>query len=384
MVRKVSDTIKKSVWQLTKDIIKEWQRGAIVTENKTDRIMTNTANGNMIYFSGLDDPEKLKSIAGITSVVVEEITELEEADLDQINLRLRGKTKHYKQIMGMFNPISEDHWLKRKFFDSPPPSCTTITTTYKDNHFIDQDYKDVLEGYAQTDENYYRIYTLGEWGTVQTGQEYFDKFSRSVHVRECAEDSDLPHHLLFDFNNLPYATCLVVQREWVGDTEEIRVINEICPPPPANTIDDISEEFFSEHVTNEVMYSGDPSGRAKHQRKSRTEKKNYVTQIQDAFSGYTHNRSNHFPRKAPPLANRRIAFKMFLTGRYPQRLVIDPKCKNLIGDFERLVVDDNGGWLKKRVTDKVTKQSYEERGHCADALTYHLYYHHPEWFKKRG
>ena len=56
-------------------------------------------NGNRLYFAGVDDPEKLKSIEGITSMWIEEATELSLNDFNEIDRRLRGKTKNYKQVI---------------------------------------------------------------------------------------------------------------------------------------------------------------------------------------------------------------------------------------------------------------------------------------------
>lgn len=69
-----------------------------------------------------------------------------------------------KQIIITFNPISSKHWLKSYFFDSKVKSCTILKSTYKDNEFIDKEYKSVLEQMRYQDENHYNIYCLGEWG----------------------------------------------------------------------------------------------------------------------------------------------------------------------------------------------------------------------------
>ena len=54
---------------------------------------------------GLDDPEKIKSIAGITGILIEEATELTKADFIQLDLRLRGITKYPKQIFVLFTGL---------------------------------------------------------------------------------------------------------------------------------------------------------------------------------------------------------------------------------------------------------------------------------------
>ncbi len=130
------------------------------------------ANGSIILFAGLDDVEKLKSIYNITGIWIEEASELTEADFNQLDIRLRGETKYYKQIILSFNPISITHWLKRRFFDTQDPRATTHRSTYKDNRFLDEEAIRTLEAFKDSDPYYYQVYCLGEWGV--TGKTVFD------------------------------------------------------------------------------------------------------------------------------------------------------------------------------------------------------------------
>jgi phage terminase large subunit len=175
VVRKVAATLKNSVYELLKDTISRWGLYPYFTVTKSPLEITCNLNGNKILFVGIDDPEKLKSIAGITSIWVEEATELTQEDFQQLDLRLRGKTKTYKQIIITFNPISEHHWLKKYFFDNTPEHTTIIKTTYLDNPFLDDSYKRTLENLKNKDENYYRIYALGEFG--QLGKMVYPNYS---------------------------------------------------------------------------------------------------------------------------------------------------------------------------------------------------------------
>lgn len=165
VVRKVAKTLRYSVFSLSQDIIGQWGLTALFKVNKSDMTIT-CANGNQIIFAGLDDPEKLKSIAGITGIWIEEASELEQKDFQQLDLRLRGPTKYYKQIILTFNPISALHWLKKVFFDFKKDNATIVKSTYKDNKFIDPEYVKVLEDLKNQDETYYKIYALGEWGVL--------------------------------------------------------------------------------------------------------------------------------------------------------------------------------------------------------------------------
>ncbi len=129
-------------------------------------------NGSEILFAGLDDVEKLKSIYDITGIWVEEASELEEGDFNQLDIRLRTDFPYYLQMILSFNPISVTHWLKRRFFDRADPRATTHRSTYKDNRFLTPEAVKTLEAFRDTDPYYYQVYCLGEWGV--TGKTVFD------------------------------------------------------------------------------------------------------------------------------------------------------------------------------------------------------------------
>jgi len=156
-----------------KSCISDWELFPLFNENKTNSIITNKYNGNQMKFAGLDDVEKLKSITfengPLTDVIIEEATEITEEDFNQINLRLRGQAKQPFQVTLMFNPVSDTHWIKKRFFDNPGPKRNKITihqSTYLDNRFLDDDYKDELEALKYEDRIYYEIYALGNWGSI--------------------------------------------------------------------------------------------------------------------------------------------------------------------------------------------------------------------------
>ena len=166
IVRKVARSNRHSTFDLIKNIIYSWQLSNLFKIKEND-MEIKCVNGNHMIFTGLDDVEKLKSIAGITDMWIEEATEITESDFEQLNLRLRGKSKFPKQITLTFNPISSSHWLKKRFFDRKTDDASILMTTYKDNKFIDTDYRKVLEELKEQDEMFYRIYALGEWGVLE-------------------------------------------------------------------------------------------------------------------------------------------------------------------------------------------------------------------------
>jgi PBSX family phage terminase large subunit len=160
---------------------------------------------------GLDDPEKLKSIADITSIWVEEGTELTQLDFDQLDLRLRGETEYYKQIIITFNPTDERHWLKKRFFDTSSDNTHIHHSTFQHNAFLDAEYKQVLLSQAQYNANYYQIYALGEWGKTTVKSPFMYNFDITKHtVKDLVPMPNTSYRLSFDFNVNPFV-CLIMQ-----------------------------------------------------------------------------------------------------------------------------------------------------------------------------
>jgi len=172
VVRKVGKTLRESCFQQLKTQMYDYSCNSLFEFNHTDLRIKYKPNSSEIIFSGLDDVEKLKSIYNITGIWIEEASELTQEDFQQLDIRLRGQTEYYKQIILTFNPISVSHWLKAYFFDRKSPDATTSHTTYKDNRFLDEAAIKVLESFKETDPYYYMVYALGQWGVL--GKTVFD------------------------------------------------------------------------------------------------------------------------------------------------------------------------------------------------------------------
>lgn len=170
IIRKVKDTIRKSVFQLFQDYISKWNLSGEFKINKTIQTITFLGNGDQILFCGVDDPEKLKSMEGITGVWVEEATELAMKDFEEIDRRLRGIFHTYMQIILTYNPILKTNWTHKRFFehltDEDREDIIILTTTYHDNIFIlnDKAYIRLLENYTG---NNRKVYTLGQYGHLE-------------------------------------------------------------------------------------------------------------------------------------------------------------------------------------------------------------------------
>ena len=121
VIRKHRTTLRESVWPLLTDSISRLGLQEQITAHVTNFTVT-FPNGSQIICRGLDDPEKIKSIQGISSIWIEEATELKEDDFAQLELRIRGQTPGYKQYTLTFNPTDQSHWLHNRFFSSDSSS----------------------------------------------------------------------------------------------------------------------------------------------------------------------------------------------------------------------------------------------------------------------
>ena len=167
VVRQVAETNRDSTFALLTQVISKWGLSRYFKINRSNLQIMCTATGNTVIFKGLDDSEKLKSITfpkgELTDVWIEEATEAMEESLNQLDFRLRGgNTK--KQTVLSFNPISVNHWLKKRFFDKKSSKVKVLKTTYKDNKFLSKEDIELYESYKDIDPYYYAVYCLGEWG----------------------------------------------------------------------------------------------------------------------------------------------------------------------------------------------------------------------------
>ena len=210
VVRQTGDTNRKSTFPLLKQVISNWNLAKYFKINESDMRIKCLLTKNEVAFAGLDDVEKIKSITfengELTDIWVEEATECQEADINQLKVRLRGgKTK--KQIVLSFNPINIQHWIKGHFIDSK--LATVCFSTYKDNKFLTDDDRKALEDLKYTDEYTYNVYCLGQWGIL--GKTVFD--ARKIQARL----QTIPKPIKTGYFDYDYDGLKITNIKWVND-----------------------------------------------------------------------------------------------------------------------------------------------------------------------
>jgi phage terminase large subunit len=212
VVRQTADTNRRSTFPLIKQVIKNWNLSEYFKINESDMRIKCLLTGNEIAFAGLDDVEKIKSITfengELTDIWCEEATEMQEADVNQLKVRLRGG-KSKKQIVLSFNPINIQHWIKKHFIDSG--LATVCFSTYKDNKFLTDDDRKALEDLQYIDEYTYEVYCLGKWGIL--GKTVFD--ARAIQKRlETIPKPLKTGYFLYDYDGLR-----ITNIRWVNDRD---------------------------------------------------------------------------------------------------------------------------------------------------------------------
>lgn len=137
--------------------------------------MVYKPTGQKIIFRGFDDVLKLASTTVskgyLNYVWIEEAFEIaDEADFDKLDLSVpRGKIPAplYKQTTITFNPWSEEHWLKKRFFDKKSNNVAVFSTNYLINEFLDKTDRAVFERMKESNPRKYAVAGLGDWGVSE-------------------------------------------------------------------------------------------------------------------------------------------------------------------------------------------------------------------------
>ncbi len=175
VVRQVMNTHRDSTFAQLK-----WAQERLgVTEYWNNTVspleMVYKPTGQKIIFRGFDDVLKLASTTVpkgyLNYVWIEEAFEIaNESDFDKLDLSVpRGKIPKplYKQTTLTFNPWSETHWLKKRFFDKPYWDVETFSTNYLINEFLDETDRAVFERMKKTNRRKYEVAGLGNWGIAE-------------------------------------------------------------------------------------------------------------------------------------------------------------------------------------------------------------------------
>lgn len=188
VVREVFDTLRDSCYDLLVEILTELD--LVGTSRNRVRCTVSPMrikfpNGSQILFKGMDKPEKLKSINGVSIVWLEECSEIKYAGYKELQGRLRHPTMKLHFILST-NPVGTENWVYTHFFKSVDDEGVEHVVLddeilYKrrtlvrngvyyhhsvadDNLFLPEDYIKTLDEMRLYDPDLYRVARLGKFG----------------------------------------------------------------------------------------------------------------------------------------------------------------------------------------------------------------------------
>jgi len=388
IIKKIAEKIETTIFADFEELIEDWglKDMFIVQKNYIECKET----GSYITFSGLYDVDDLKGLKGYKKMLVDELDKITFADFKQLKKRLRGQKG--QQYYFTFNPVSEFVFIKTEIFDREVLTelpCNSVDlkqinkkgdtlilrTNYLYNNwvvgdgkgggFIDEHVIADFEKDKVNDINYYNIYALGLWGKLRTGGEFFKQFKDSIHVGDYKYNKKLPIHVVFDENVLPYLTCNIYQ----FDNGCLMQVDEIMLDDPFNTLKDTCNTFLNKYRDNQegLFIYGDATSRKADTKIQKGQNfyllvKTYLKDMKPTF---------RVPLANPSVVmSRRFVNDIFSSEIKGIDIKIDSSCRKSIFDYQYCTEDENGKVNKKITRNKETGQSYQEFGHCCDALRY--------------
>ena len=346
VVRKTYRTIKDSCYAQLKWAIHRLGVDAYFLCKESPLEITYIPTGQKIYFRGLDDPLKVTSITVdhgcLCWMWIEEAYEItSKADFETLDESIRGEVPKglFKQITLTFNPWSDRHWLKKKFFDvEGDPDVLALTTNYKCNEWLDDADRRNFERMQKGNPRRYRVAGLGEWGIVE-GLIYENWEEKPFEVNKISAMSDVKSvfGLDFGYTNDPTAFfCGLISHEqktiWVFD------------------------ELYKKALTNRMIYEEvSRMGYAKEQIIADSAEPKSIVELQEFGL-----RRIIAARKGKDSINNGIQ------KIQDYHIIIHPRCVNFLREISLY------SWEKDRLTNKPTNKPEDCNNHLMDAMRYAL------------
>lgn len=332
--RRYGTTMRNSVFKLFKDVIESFKITHLTRIKESDMSIT-LPNGSEIIFVGLDNEEKLLSIAGITDVFIEEVYEVPKEIVDQLNLRMRGKAPN-QQIYMAFNPISAKHWLYDFCEGSTRPESSIYSeSTFRDNPFLPDEYVKALEDMYRTNPNKARVFCDGNWGADVEGLVYKNHVLSNFDINELIKQG-LEVRVGIDWGFVDPTTVVVSLFD--KSKKEIYIIGEFYKR--GATLEEIKDGIIQLGISKQKMYCDG----------AEPDKVDYLRR--NGFNAVS-------AKKGAGSVKAGISFLQDM------KIICHESCVNVAAELENYV------YLKDKKTGQYIEDSYDhDFSHTMDALRY--------------
>ena len=320
--------------------------------NKAENIMLLADTRSRILFRAVDDFERLRG-TNLAWFGVDELTYCQEESWLRLEGRLRDPKASRLCGYAVWTPKGFD-WVYRRFISNPVNGYKAILASPKENYHLLGAIPDFYERLRQSyDERFYQQEVLGAYLNVNAGRCYH-AFERNVNLRSVEWVKGEPLYWALDFNVDPMCSVVAQKR---GD--EVHVIDEIVISRASTA--DACNEFRSRFPdgVKKLYIMGDAAGNT-----VQTTGTSDYTIIKSFFKGEGDIQTEHKVPSKNPFVRERVNLmnaKLLPSSGEPT-LFIDPKCKELIKDFEEVTFITG--------TMQIDKDRDSKRTHLSDALGY--------------
>ena len=338
VLRRVFNTHKDSTWTQLKWAANNLGVSHLWNFSKSPLEATYIPTGQKILFRGLDDPMSITSITVEKGFLCwawfeEAFQIMNEDDFNKIDMSIRGELPegYFKQITLTFNPWSEKHWLKKRFFDVEDEDILALTTNYTCNEWLGKDDIKTFEQMKKNNPRRYRIEGLGEWGIAEglifdnwEVKDFNVKDIKGVNIYGCD----------FGFNDPTTIISSILDEE----NKIIYVYDEYYKS--FMTADDIAEVVKKKNINRSLIIADC----------SRPEIIADLNRKGCKFKGCTKGKDS------------------IITGinkLQEYKIIVNPACQHLIVEF------NNYCWDKDKFGNNLDKP-IDNYNHCIDALRYSL------------
>jgi PBSX family phage terminase large subunit len=314
--------------------------------NKSDYYLT-LPNGSEIWVGGLDDKERVEKILGneYSTVYFNESSQINYSSIQTAKTRLAEKNDLVKRALYDCNPPSKRHWAYWLFVKKVnpvesepiknPDRYNSLLMNPKDNlENIDDEYLELLEAMPEKERN---RFLLGLFSDADDGLAYY-AFDPEKHVKETYQTHGTLF-LGFDFNVMPMTavvfqiiddTVMVHDEAFLENSDTYKMADYL-----------IKKNYIGDVIPDSTGRNRKTSGKSDHEILRE--------------SGF-----NVLPTHNPFVTDRVNNVNRLFTNN---QIIINPKCKKLINDLNKVSWKDN----------KLDQKTDPMLTHISDALGYGCY-----------
>lgn len=391
VARATLKSLRESTWNTICSVVRDWGLvegvnykinnlyGEMTFWNDSKIIMKELADSNI-------DPDfnRLGS-SEFSGAFVDEVSQISQKAIDVLGSRLRWNVENttvVPKLLMSTNPCLG--WVRDRFVqdENGDPAILRRGDLYIPFSVYDNPDEKFRRAYLVALDNIQDTATrerlkYGNWDFIDTNDAAaYWQFDGNKHLvselREQVYDPLKPIILSFDFNVMPYMSCLAFQIDY--NRKKFYVIEEILGKPEDkenNTpkfAKKIRDKYLNEQHTGGLFITGDPAGLA---RSTQTEEgENNYTIIENTLQAAHLKTSRKLLKKQPPQMTRLEFINSVLSGYDGWECLIDLRCRRFTEDLIYQKKNPDGTKSKAKVQDPKLGVKYEKYGHLSDCFDY--------------